>query len=169
VILLSGLPVKGAKMYRRIMVPLDGSKLAECVLPHVKAIAKLSKASVELVQVIEPVELPTRGGIALSIDDIKQIESHSKRDAESYLREVVSRLKKDGIKAHLKLLFGKVADSLVDYIQQRNFDIVIMATHGRSGISRWIWGSVAEKILHSSSIPVLIIRPPGCIPASKTR
>jgi len=156
-------------MYRRILVPLDGSELAECVLPHIEAIAQLSKASVQLVHVIEPLELPTRGGIALSIDDLKQIESHSKNDAESYLREIVERLKLAGIKAHSKLLTGKAADRLVDYIHESNFDLLIMATHGRSGISRWIWGSVADKILHSSSIPVLLVRPPECIPGSKTR
>jgi nucleotide-binding universal stress UspA family protein len=150
-------------MYRRILVPLDGSKLAESVLPHAESIAKLAKSSIELVHVVEPVELPTRGGIALSIDDLKQIESHAKRDAQSYLSGVVDRLKRAGIKAHSKLLTGKAADSLVDYLRDTDFDLVIMATHGRSGISRWIWGSVAERILHSSTIPVLVIRPPECI------
>jgi nucleotide-binding universal stress UspA family protein len=156
-------------MYRKIMVPLDGSELAECVLPHIEAIAQLSKESVELVHVIEPLELPTRGGIALSIDDLKQIELHAKNDAESYLRGIVERLKLAGIKAHSKLLTGKAADSLVDYIHKSNFDLLIMATHGRSGISRWIWGSVAEKILHSSSIPVLLVRSLECIPGSRDR
>ena len=156
-------------MYRRIMVPLDGSELAECVIPHIEVIGKLSEASVELVRVVEPIELPTRGGIALSIDDIRQIESHSKTEAENYLHGIVERLKLAGIKAHSKLLTGKAADSLVDYIHKSKFDLLIMATHGRSGISRWIWGSVAEKILHSSSIPVLLVRPPECTPSSKTR
>jgi nucleotide-binding universal stress UspA family protein len=151
------------------MVPLDGSVLAECVLPHIEAIAKLSKASIELVQVIEPIELPTRGGIALSIDDLKQIEAHSKNDAETYLNAIVGRLKKVGIKARSRILTGKAADSLVDYIHKNSFDLLIMATHGRSGISRWIWGSVAEKILHSSSIPVLLVWPPEFIHGSKTR
>ena len=156
-------------MYRRIIVPLDGSKLAECVLPHTEIIAKLCNASVELVSVIEPIELPTRGGIALSVDDLKQMESHTKNDAQNYLREIVERLKNTGMKAHSKLLVGKAADSLIDYIHKNNFDLLIMATHGRSGISRWIWGSVADKILHSSAIPVLLVRPPECIPGSKTR
>jgi len=151
------------------MVPLDGSKLAECVLPHIEAVAKLCTASIELVRVIEPVELPTRGGVALSVDDLKQIEARSKNDAQSYLRGIVRRLKDAGIKAHPKLLIGKAADSLLDYIREKDFDLVIMATHGRSGISRWIWGSVAERILRSSSIPVLIIRPQECISGSKTR
>jgi nucleotide-binding universal stress UspA family protein len=155
-------------MYRRIMVPLDGSELAECVIPHIEVIGKLSEASVELVRVVEPIELPTRGGIALSIDDINQIESHSKKDAETYLHGIVERLKLAGIKAHSKILAGRAADSLVDHVQKNNFDLIIMATHGRSGISRWIWGSVAEKILHSSSIPILLVRSLECIPGSKT-
>jgi nucleotide-binding universal stress UspA family protein len=155
-------------MYRRIMVPLDGSKMAECVIPHVETVAKLSNASVELVHVIEPVELPTRGGLALSVDDLKQIEEHSKQEAENYLREIVGRLKSAGIKSHSKLLTGKAADSLVDYIQENNFDLVIMATHGRSGISRWFWGSVADKILYSSQIPVLLVRSRECMPDSKS-
>jgi nucleotide-binding universal stress UspA family protein len=156
-------------MYRRIIVPLDGSKMAECVIPHVETVAKLSKASVELVHVIEPSELPTRGGIALSVDDLKQIDEHSKQEAQSYLTEVVRRLKSAGIKSHSKLLTGKAADSLVDYIQENNFDIVIMSTHGRSGISRWFWGSVADKILYSSKIPVLLVRSRECIPDSKSQ
>jgi len=130
-------------------------------------LAKLSKASVELVQVIEPIELPTRGGLALSIDDLKQIEAHTKHDVERYLCGIVERLKVAGVKARSIILTGKAADSLVDYIQNSNFDLVIMATHGRSGISRWIWGSVAEKILHSSLVPVLIVRP-SCAPGAKT-
>jgi nucleotide-binding universal stress UspA family protein len=150
-------------MYRRIMVPLDGSKMAECVIPHVETVAKLSNAGVELVHVVEPVELPTRGGIALSGDDLRQIEEHSRHEAQSYLKEIVSRLKSSGIKSHPKLLTGKAADSLVDYMQENNFDLVIMATHGRSGISRWFWGSVADKILYSSKIPVLLVRSQECI------
>jgi nucleotide-binding universal stress UspA family protein len=150
------------------MVPLDGSKLAECVLPHIEAIAKLSKASIELVHVVEPLELPTRGGIALSVDDLRQIVAHSKKDAESYLREIVERLKLVGIKANWKLLTGKAADKLIAHLNKSNFDLVIMATHGRSGISRWIWGSVAEKILHSSSVPILLVRSLERVPGSKT-
>ena len=138
-------------------------------MPHVEAMAKLNRAIIELVYVVEPIELPTRGGIALSIDDLDQIESHVKRDAQSYLRETVDKLKNKGLKVHSKILTGKAADSLVDYINQSTFDLMIMATHGRSGISRWVWGSVAERILHTSSIPILIIRPPKCNPGVRTR
>jgi len=105
----------------------------------------------------------------LSVDDLKQIELHTKNDAESYLRGIVERLKLAGIKARSKILTGKAADSLVDYIHKSNFDLLIMATHGRSGISRWVWGSVAEKILHSSSVPILLVRSLERVPGSKTR
>ena len=150
-------------MYKRIMVPLDGSELAECVLPHAETIAKQFKATVELVRVIETIEIPTRGGIALSAEELEQIQLHDKLDAESYLEKIADQLNQAGIKAKSKLLTGKVAESLSEYIHKSNFDLIIMATHGRSGISRWIWGSVAERILHSCPIPVLLIRPNGCV------
>jgi nucleotide-binding universal stress UspA family protein len=156
-------------MYHKILVPLDGSNLAECVMPHVEEIAKLSKATIELIYVVEPVDLPTHGGIALTVEDLKQIETHAKIDAQTYLHKIVQKMKSKGFTAHSKILRGKAADSLVDYINQGNFDLMIMATHGRSGITRWIWGSVAERILHFSTIPILIIRPPKCSPGSGTR
>ena len=156
-------------MYRNIMAPLDGSELAECVLPHVEAIAKERQAVVEVVSVVEPIEIPTRGGIALSGDDLKQIELQAKHEAENYLGGVVSRLEHAGVKVKSKLIMGKAADSLSDYAQSGNFDLIIMATHGRSGISRWIRGSVADRILQSSSVPVLLVRAPGCIPPPETQ
>lgn len=154
-------------MYQKIMVPLDGSELAECVLPHAECIAKLCHATVELVRVVEPIEIPTRGGMAWTAEQLKQIEVHHKQDAESYLEKIKDRLSQVGIKVHSRVLIGKVAESLADYIYKSSFDLIIMATHGRSGISRWIWGSVAERILHSSQSPVLLVRPPACIPGSR--
>jgi nucleotide-binding universal stress UspA family protein len=156
-------------MYQRIMVPLDGSELAECVLPHAEAIAKSCQATVELVRVIEPIEIPTRGGIALSAEELKQIDLHSKRDAKSYLKKVAGQLNQAGIKVRTKVLTGKVAESLADYIHKSNFDLIIMATHGRSGISRLILGSIADRLMHSSSTPVLLVRPPGYVPGSETQ
>lgn len=83
--------MKGKRMYKKIMVPMDGSELAECVLPHVETIAKACNASVELVQVIEPLEIPTRGGIALTTDDIKKIETQTKNEAERYFNKLYHR------------------------------------------------------------------------------
>jgi nucleotide-binding universal stress UspA family protein len=145
-------------MYQKIMVPLDGSQVAECVIPHIETIAGKSDASVELVTVIEPLEIPTRGKIALSDDEIKQIDAEGRKEAHKYLDQVSARLKQSGVNARAVLLTGKAADSLVRYANNNAVDIIIMATHGRSGISKLFWGSVAEKILRATAIPVLLIK-----------
>lgn len=148
------------------MVSLDGSELAECALRHAESIAKSCQATVELVRVIEPIAIPTRGGIALTAEELQQIQLHEEHEARNYLDKIADQLKQGGTKAKTEVLIGKVADSLADYINKGNADLIIMATHGRSGISRWVWGSVADRILRSSSIPVLLVRPPGCMPGS---
>jgi nucleotide-binding universal stress UspA family protein len=149
-------------MYQKIMVPLDGSQVAECVISHIETIAGKSATRVELVTVIEPLEIPTRGKIALSDDDIKQIDADGKKEAHKYLDQVSSRLKQAGVNAHAVLLTGKAADSLVRYANNNDVDLIIMATHGRSGISKIFWGSVAEKILRATAIPVLLIKTTNC-------
>ncbi len=149
-------------MYKKIMVPLDGSQIAECVIPHIEAIAKKSAAKVELVTVIEPLDIPTRGQIAISDDEIKQIEAAGKKEANKYLDQVSDRLTKAGIKIDTVILSGKAADRLTRYAVNNGVDLIIMATHGRSGISKLFWGSVAEKILRATDIPVLLIKTATC-------
>jgi len=149
-------------MYKKIMVPLDGSQIAECVIPHIETIAKKSAAKVELVTVIEPLELPTRGQIAISDDEIKQIDAQGKKEANKYLDQVSERLTNAGIKTDSVILSGKPADRLVLYAVNNGIDLIIMATHGRSGISRLFWGSVAEKILRATDIPVLLVKTTTC-------
>jgi nucleotide-binding universal stress UspA family protein len=145
-------------MYQKIMVPLDGSQVAECVITHIETIAGKSDANVELVTVIEPLEIPTRGMIAISDDEIKQIDAEGRKEAHKYLDQVSERLKQSGVNAGAVLLTGKAADSLVRYANNNDIDLIIMATHGRSGISKLFWGSVAEKILRATAIPVLLIK-----------
>jgi len=149
-------------MYKKIMVPLDGSQIAECVIPHIEVIAKKTAAKVELVSVIEPLDIPTRGQIAISDDDIRQIDAEGKKEAGKYLNQVSDRLTKAGIKTDTVILSGKAADRLVRYAVNNGIDLIIMATHGRSGISRLFWGSVAEKILRATDIPVLLIKTTTC-------
>lgn len=145
-------------MYQKILVPLDGSSLAECVIPHIEAIAKAESSLVELISAIEPVEIPTRGKIALTDDDLKQISYELKKETRKYLERIAERLKKSGIKATYTILSGKPAESMVEYVNDNNYDLVIIATHGRSGITKWFWGSVAEKILRAINVPVLLVK-----------
>jgi nucleotide-binding universal stress UspA family protein len=149
-------------MYKKILVPLDGSSTAECVIPHVQIIARASKAEVELLAVVEPVEIPTRGEMAIDEDLLKQIETSTKQDIHKYLNDISTRLSHSGIKAHPIILTGKTSDTLIDYISNNDIDIVIMATHGRSGIKKWIWGSVAEKVIRAVNVPVLLVKAVSC-------
>ena len=153
-------------MYRKILVPLDGSKLAECVLPHVEALAKGSQVQeVFFVRVHEPFRMPSGGAdMVLSEEEIARIDSEHKAASEKYLRELVGRLRLDGVQPRWELLTGPVAESLAEYATKNKMDLIIIATHGRSGVSRWVWGSVADRILRSSCVPVLMVRAPGCVP-----
>lgn len=152
-------------MYKRIMVPLDGSKLAECVLPHVEVAIKASGApEVIFVQAIEPITIPYGREMAevTSMERLKALETHNKEDAEKYLKEIVASFKKAGVKARAEVIFGKAAEALADFANKSDVDLVVIATHGRSGVSRWVWGSVADRLLRSVCVPILMVRVPGC-------
>jgi nucleotide-binding universal stress UspA family protein len=82
--------------------------------------------------------------------------------AGKYLDDLISKLKYKGVNMQSEVLFGHAAASLTDYAEKNDFDLIIIATHGRSGVSRWVWGSVADRILRSSQVPVLMVRAPGC-------
>lgn len=149
-------------MYNKILVPLDGSELAECVLPHVEAIAKgCNTKNVVFIRVVEPVVLPVADGEYFSSNVWTQIEQQEKAIAVNYLDEVVKKVHIDDVNVEAKVILGRVADSIVDFIIKNNMDLVIIATHGRSGVSRWLRGSVANRVLHAVRAPILMIPPPG--------
>jgi nucleotide-binding universal stress UspA family protein len=153
-------------MYRKILVPLDGSELAECVLPHVRAIGKgCESQEVILIRVLEPLELPTRGGLAFSEEDLERMEEERKSEAADYVRRWAERLQEEGLAARWELIQGKAAEAISEYAEKKEVDLIAIATHGRSGISRWYWGSVADRILRSACMPILMVRAPGCKPA----
>ena len=160
-------------MYKKIMVPLDGSELAECVLPHVESIVKGCNApAVVLIRVVEPVLLPagtaTDGSIIFTEEEAARIRSQSnllhKHNAEDYLKNLAGRMQPGIPRLHTEVLIGKPADTLAAYAEKNDIDLIVIATHGRSGVSRWVWGSIADRILRSACIPVMMIRAPGCVP-----
>ncbi|MDO8568764.1 MAG: universal stress protein [Dehalococcoidales bacterium] len=153
-------------MYNKILVPLDGSELAECVLPHVETIAKgCGVATVTFLRVVEPFYMPAGGeGYTVSEKQIAQIEAEGKKEAKEYLGQLLRRLEYSTAKVKTEVIKGHAAESIADYATKNQFDLVVIATHGRSGVSRWVWGSVADRILRSVCIPVLMVRAPGCMP-----
>jgi nucleotide-binding universal stress UspA family protein len=155
-------------MYKRIMVPLDGSQLAECIFPHLETVVKGCKDSPEVIVVraVEPITVPygRQASQFSSLEQIKAFETHQETDAEEYLKKTVAHLTSIGINAKAEIVRGKAAEALSDYANKNNIDLVVIATHGRSGVSRFVWGSVADRLLRSLCVPVLMIRATGCVP-----
>ena len=156
---------------RTMLVPLDGSELAESVLPHVEALAK--QCGVELVDVVllrvcEPPILSSdypEAIMPLSWEEhVEQHMAWAKRVGEQYLAGLEKRLKDDGLKVRSEVLVGKFlggnpAGEIVEYASRNPFNLIVMTTHGRSGVSRWAYGSVADKVLHGVSSPIFLVRP----------
>lgn len=158
-------------MYKHIMVPLDGSELAECVLPQVEAIAKSSQPApvVTLIRVVTPLKL--YGGYDfngmteyISPEQIQRMEDDGRNVAAGYLERQVKLLKERGLNAKAEVTFGLASQSLTKWAEANGVDLIVIATHGRSGINEWFWGSVAERVLKTSKIPVLMVRPQDVLP-----
>ena len=156
-------------MYQKIMVPLDGSELAECVLPHVETIAQgVNPASVVLVRVVEPYLVPygDSDDFGFTVIELEQLaeESADRRhfaEAADYLDRIANGLNIPGTVEKV-VLHGKPAAALVDYAAHNGVDLVVISTHGRSGVKRWLRGSIAERVLQSICAPVFMVRAPGC-------
>lgn len=146
-------------MYRHILVPLDGSQLAEQVLPHVKAIAAMEHGvKVTLLRAVPPVYPVTveySGLLSVLNDALPEAE----REAREYLNGVASRLQAAEIQVTTEISVMPAAEAIIDYAEQHMVDLIIIATHGRSGISRWVFGSVTQKVVQVVPVPVLVIRP----------
>jgi len=149
-------------MYQHILVALDGSELAECVLPHVAAIATgCGVTRITLVRVVTPLRLIGGTESHISPEERHRLEEDSVEVAARYLEEKAQALTEQGIRVECEALFGNVVDQIVDYAMKHDVDLIIIATHGRSGVSRLFLGSVADRILRAAPVPVLMVRAPG--------
>ena len=154
------------------MVPLDGSDLAECVLPHVEAvITGFDSKQIVLVRVVNPVRLPVSvpaaGEFGFTEKDRQQLAENRKKTAGEYLEKIAGSLDMTGPSISYSVLEGNPANQLADYATQNAVDLIIIASHGRSGVSRWVMGSVAERVVRTSCVPVMVVRAPGCEPRFK--
>ncbi|MCG6533641.1 MAG: universal stress protein, partial [Syntrophales bacterium LBB04] len=162
----------------------DGSELAECVLPHVEAFLKNGLVQVaSFVYVLEP--LPTTlYGPTYSFDATRAVTNYPnpghkmtsapdadywdkiveerKSSAKAYLDNIASRFSQYGTRISSEVLEGSVADTLATYAEESKSDLILIATHGRSGIGRWLMGSVADRVLRSSLVPVFMVNAKGC-------
>ena len=153
-------------MYKKVLVPLDGSALAECTLSHVKNLCKDgSVGEVTLLNVVK-VDLPWA---AMGSDQYpKGIDINAIREplfiaSRKYLADIESRLGSEGIKVKTESLEGnRPADTITEYAQKKGMDMIIIGTHGYTGLKKLMLGSVAFGVLHQSHVPVLLIRPEAC-------
>lgn len=141
----------------KIMVPLDGSPEAESVLPYVEELAAKLSIEVMLVRVLKLVDWTS--SYAFNYTAMDELEAELETDAADYLKRIARRLADKGLKVEWKLLWGAPAVAIVDLARETPHDLVALATHGRSGLTRWVLGSVAEAIVRASGDPVLIIPP----------
>lgn len=146
-------------MIRRILAPLDGSKLAEQALPYAEALADKFGAEIILLQVLQPqtfVALPEFGLVPY---DYAPVMAEEEKRAAAYLHGLCEQLRQKGIHSRpLVVQSPSVASAIVDLAEEQGADVIVKTTHGRSGISRWVYGSVASKVLEQASCPVFLIR-----------
>jgi nucleotide-binding universal stress UspA family protein len=140
-----------------VIVPLDTSELSEAVLPIAQHIAKSLGLNVRLVTA-----LPTLAQLYLGTQPVAypaDIIARAEDTLTEYLQEVSARLQQNGLNATWEILRGDAGDAIVDYARALPNNLIAISTHGRSGLGRWVVGSVADKVVRSSGDPVLIIRP----------
>ena len=151
-------------MYKKILVPLDGSELAEHVLEHVKAVAKGGHdPQVILLQVIEPLLISFKADITVA-NNYREAEDKFEASVKDYLSRVAETLKQSGIAvetAITNITHGSAAGEILSYATENGVDLIVMSTHGKSGSSRWHFGSVSDRVASHSAIPVLIVAPSG--------
>jgi nucleotide-binding universal stress UspA family protein len=145
-------------MFKTILVPVDGSRRAEAILPHVEDLAQQSQGKLVLLQVVEPPTYITNepGGMLPVLDD--ELFRELLHDAETYLARVQGGLRSKGIEAKTRVGVGSVVSQIMKAAQEEQADLIAMASHGRTGLTRVFYGSVAVGVLHVVDRPLLLVR-----------
>lgn len=146
-------------MYNKVLVPLDGSKVAESALRHVRTLTKAGLIGelllLRVVDIPAPVAIPitVEGGFDFSI-----YEGAYFKEAKKYLLEIEDQLKKEGMNVKSVTIIGTAVSTILECQRENKIDLIIMATHGHSGVTKFLLGSVANKVVQSSQAPVLLVR-----------
>jgi len=146
-------------VYEKVMVPLDGSPLAECVLDHVKSLAAIGQINqLLLLGVVEtPPDWAKEG------PDFDSFQDAGVAEKKTYLTKVKDELVREGISnVSIMVLVGKPADLITESAQREGVVLIAIATHGRTGLGKWMLGSVAYKVMRYSQVPVFMVRPDSC-------
>jgi nucleotide-binding universal stress UspA family protein len=147
-------------MYSKVVVPLDGSELAEGVLPHVAEMTRDRMGLVYLLSVVPPMKgiVPAFVDVRSSSAGAQEERRRIERELQEYLQAVASRFEPAAAEVQVNVRFGRPADEILAFASEVGADLIAMSTHGRSGISRWVFGNVADKVLRGATCPVLLVR-----------
>ncbi len=140
-------------MFNRILLPMDRSPLAECVLPHAVAVARAFESQISLVHVMDP---PHRANWRRAADPLNW--RIRKAEAESYLGDLALRLQKGGLAAEKQILEGQAADRIVEFSHKNDVPLIMLSSHGQSGLSGWNVSSVVQKIILRAHTSIMIVR-----------
>lgn len=141
--------------YKNILLPTDFSQGSEEAFEHAKDIAKSMNAKIHLLNVIQPVVYPT--GIELAHESLINLEGDLEKISKQNLSKVESRLNDLGIETKSTTLMGKPSDQIMEYAKKFDIDLVVIATHGASGIEHFLFGSTTEKVIRKVKCPVLVV------------
>ena len=150
---------------KRAMIPLDGSSFSEITFHYFEELAKGTGAELLLLEVIESPVVPSYGSRPINPTWEKyrdNLWTELEQQASEYLDKIKADLKKRGLKVNAQVKRGEIGDvaqSIMQVAQNENADLIVMATHGRTGVSRWVYGSVTNRIVEESTQPLLLIRP----------
>ena len=143
-------------MYNNILVPLDGSKRAEAILRHVEDLAGHYGATVIFFQAVEPVPLNVGSGGARTM--LREDFERRSKQATSYLAALQGEFREKGIEVRMRVVHGSVVEAIINAAEREGAGLIAMASHGRTGLPRVFYGSVAAGVLHRIDRPLLLIR-----------
>ena len=140
--------------YRRILLPLDGSAMAEQALPHAITQAQCCGAELILLRVVEP--FPHVPGMSLA--DVATIRERTEEWARDYFKRITAELEGLGIPVQTVVVEGRPGPAITQYAEDNQVDLLVLCSRGRSGLSRWLLGSVADRVVRGATVPVLLVR-----------
>ena len=151
-------------MEQKILIPLDGSKLGEAALPAVEDLMSRllpgSKVKITLLQVVLPTHHIVSGDVVVQVPYIEKEMDQIEREATDYLEKASEKLKGKGATVNIRIETGNPADEIIRVADEINANLIAMSTHGRSGLSRWAFGSITDRVLRGGNRPVLVVRAP---------
>ena len=141
-------------MYKQVLIPLDGSPLAEQALPHAIAQAVHSGAELVLLRVVVPFTHVT----GVSLANLGEINQQALSWAHEYLESIAASVRERGISVQVAVTEGQSHTEITQFAEENQIDLIVLSTRGRSGFSRWLMGSVADRVVRGATIPVLLVR-----------